>query len=64
MKEKVIAILASHDALRAEDRAAFAQYLHSVFTKAESHDATAAFAAQLDERLTALETKALTTATA
>lgn len=48
MKEKVIAVLTSHDALKSVEhngipsRADFAAYLTAVFTKAEQYDALAA----------------------
>lgn len=48
MKEKVIAVLTSHDALKQNEhngipsRADFAAYLTDVFTKAEQYDALAA----------------------
>ena len=35
MKDKVIAILAAHDSLRASDRESFKSYLADVFSQAE-----------------------------
>lgn len=70
MKEKVIAVLTSHDALKKDEhngipsRADFAAYLTDVFTKAEQYDALAAQVAEqqaaqaaLAARVAELETK-------
>ena len=48
MREKVVELLTTHDALRAGDREEVAAYLREVFAKAESYDALA-------ERVTSLE---------
>lgn len=58
MKEKVIAILTSHDQLRAvatvpglPSRSEFSAYLHEIFSKAEQYDALAAKVAALETKL-------------
>lgn len=48
MREKVIAILASHDALRADQKSEFVAYLNDVFSKAEQFDSLAGRVAAIE----------------
>ena len=51
MKEKVIAILATHDQLRAHEREDFKLYLASVFTEAEQVPALVARVMSLETQV-------------
>lgn len=57
MKEKVIAILAAHDQLRAHEREDFKAYLTTVFTQAERVPTYALDIAALEEQVHALQSQ-------
>jgi hypothetical protein len=55
MKEKVIAILAAHDSLRAHERGDFKAYLNTVFAQAEQVPALTSRVAALEAEVAAAQ---------